>query len=396
MLANRLFSIKPSPTLSLNQKANEMKLSGVDVINLTLGESDFDTPSYASSGASEFIRTGLTRYTAVDGVLGLKKKICDKFKNDNGLTYAPSEVMVSTGGKQVIFNAMMATLNPDDEVIIPAPYWVSYVDIVQIFGARCVMIPTSSDTDYKITPEQLENAINHRTKWLILNSPSNPTGAVYADEELLSLSKVLMTYNHVHILSDDIYEYLIYDQEKFYNIVMVEPMLQKRTLIVNGVSKSHAMTGWRIGYGAGEVSLIKAMTMLQSQSTSNPCSVAQGAALAALSNEHVLLSIWKDEYQKRRNFVVFEISKMKNFSCILPKGAFYVYVDCSSMMRHLSMATDVELCNLLLEKYHVAVVPGSAFGCDETFRVSYATSKDQLKKAMDRLHALDQCTSTND
>ncbi len=396
MLAHRLCSIKPSPTLSLNQKANEMKSFGIDVINLTLGESDFDTPSYASAGATEFIRKGLTRYTAVDGILPLKQKICEKFKNDNQLTYQPSEIMVSTGGKQVIFNAMMATLNPDDEVIIPAPYWVSYVDIVQIFGGRCVIIPTSSDTDYKLTPEQLENAINHKTKWLILNSPSNPTGAVYTDEELLALSKVLMTYNHVHILSDDIYEYLIYDQEKFYNIVTVEPLLQKRTLIVNGVSKSHAMTGWRIGYGAGESSLIKAMTMLQSQSTSNPCSVAQGAALAALSNEHTLLPIWKDDYQKRRNFVVFEISKMHNFSCILPKGAFYVYVDCASMMNQLSLKTDVELCNLLLETYHVAVVPGSAFGCDQTFRISYATSQDQLQKAIDRLHSLDRSVCSND
>lgn len=385
MLAERIKYIKPSVTLSLNQRALELKKEGVDVINLSLGESDFDTPQFVLDGAFSFIEKKMTRYTEVSGILPLREAVCKKFLKDNQLCYDPSQIVIATGGKQVIFNAFMATLNPGDEVVIPAPYWVSYVDIVELFGAKAIVVPCNAEQDYKIIQEQLNGAITPKTKWLILNSPSNPTGAVYTQNELMELSQILQKHPHVWVLSDDIYEYLIYDKIPFFNLPMVDKTLQERTLVVNGVSKSHAMTGWRIGYGAGPLSLIKAMVMLQSQSTSNACSIAQGAALAALTQPHTELNAWVDEYAQRRNFVVFELSKIDGFKCLMPKGAFYVYVECADIMKQKRISSDIELCEILLTKYCVAVVPGSAFGMPSSFRISYSASLGQLQKAIQRI-----------
>lgn len=393
MLAERIKYIKPSVTLSLNQRALELKKEGIDVINLSLGESDFDTPQFVLDGAFSFIEKKMTRYTEVSGVLSLREAVCKKFLRDNQLSYNPSQVVIATGGKQVIFNAFMATLNPGDEVIIPAPYWVSYVDIVELFGAKAIVIPCHAEQGYKITKEQLDQAITPKTKWLIINSPSNPTGAVYTQNELIALSHVLQKNPHVWVLSDDIYEYLIYDNIPFYNLPMVDNTLQGRTLIVNGVSKSHAMTGWRIGYGVGPLSLIKAMTMLQSQSTSNACSIAQGAALAALSHPHVQLKEWVDEYAKRRNVVVSGLSKIDGFKCLIPNGAFYVYVECADIMKQKGIASDLELCEILLTKYRVAVVPGSAFGMPGSFRISYSASLDQLQQAIQRIKEFQEASA---
>jgi aspartate aminotransferase len=390
MLADRLQLIQPSPTLSLNQRAKQLESTGVSVVNLSLGEPDFDTPEWVLEGAIQSMRQGLTRYTDVSGMIQLRQAIQTKLKIDNQLSYQLPEIIVSTGGKQVLFNALMATINSGDEVIIPAPYWVSYVDMVALLGGKNVIIPCPFAQGYKMTPEQLEKSITSRTKWLILNSPSNPTGVVYTYDELKEFAKILKKHPQVWVLSDDIYEYLVDGETQFWNIPMVDSEFQSRTLIVNGVSKSHAMTGWRIGYGAGPQPLIQAMTMLQSQMTSNACSVAQGAALRALSVSHSSLSNWKGQFQKRRDFLMERFLKIPEFQVLKPRGAFYIYVNITRLIGKTTpdgsmIQTDQDFCEYLLNSVHVAVVLGSAFGGSPAFRISYAASLSQLTEAADRL-----------
>lgn len=390
MLSNRLNFIKPSPTLSLTTKANELKAKGEDVINLGAGEPDFDTPDWIKQGAQQAMQQGLTRYTAVDGLPALKKAIAQKLIKDNQLTYNGDEIIVSTGGKQVIFNAMMATINSGDEVIIPAPYWVSYPDIVNLFEGKSIFV--EGDRDLKLTPKALEAAISLKTKWLILNSPSNPTGCIYTKDELKALAKVLLRHPQVWILSDDIYEYLIFDNLSFANLVMVEPELKNRALIVNGVSKSYAMTGWRIGYGAGPKHLIKAMTMLQSQSTSNACSVAQAAAIAAINGSLDFLDNWRNSFVKRRDTVLASLQNVQELECVKPNGAFYIYIKCLGVLGKKTtkgniLQSDQDFCNYLLEDYGVAAVSGNAFGMSPYFRISYPIPLEQLMDACQRIKA---------
>lgn len=390
MLANRLSSIKPSPTLMMISKAAQLKAQGVDVISLSAGEPDFDTPEFIKQAATEAMAKGMTKYTPVDGLLALKKAIQQKFLSDNQLHYDLDQLMVSTGGKQVLFNAFMASLNDSDEVIIPAPYWVSYPDMVNLFGGVPVAVNCLENNGFKLTPEQLEKAITPKTKWVILNSPSNPTGEVYTKEELIALGDVLLKYPHVFVMSDDIYEYLIYDNSHFYTIATVVPDLKGRTLIVNGVSKSYSMTGWRIGYGAGPKELIKAMTMLQSQSTSNASSISQAATIAALSSDLSFLKEWKKQFESRRNFFFDEVNKIPGLSCRKPGGAFYLYINCEGIIGKKTPAgaiieTDNDFVQYLLEQAHLAAVSGDAFGLSPYFRISYATSQEILKEALSRI-----------
>ena len=390
MLAQRLDLIKPSPTLTINAKAAQLKAKGVDVISLSAGEPDFDTPEFIKQAAVQAMADGITKYTAVDGLLPLKKAIQQKFLRDNHLSYELNQLIVSTGGKQVLFNALMATLDQGDEVIIPAPYWVSYPDITALFGGKPVIINCLEEKGFKLTSSQLEAAITPKTKWIILNSPSNPTGEVYDREELIALGQVLLKYPHVYILSDDIYEYLIYDGLLFNTIACVVPDLKPRTLIVNGVSKSHSMTGWRIGYGAGPQEIIQAMVTLQSQSTSNACSIAQAATIEALSSPLVFLKEWKSQFQERRDFFHEAINKIPGLSVRKAKGAFYLYVNCQGILGKRTpqgtvIYSDNDFAGYLLEQAKVAVVSGDAFGVSPYFRISYAVSKDTLAQAVNRI-----------
>jgi aspartate aminotransferase len=389
MLSQRLRFVKPSPTLALNQRAKALEAQGVPIINLSLGEPDFDTPTWILDGAQRAMEQGLTRYTDVIGIPQLRQAIQEKFQKDNALSYAMNELIVSTGGKQVIFNAFMATIDAGDEVIIPAPYWVSYVDMVELLGGTSVIVPCSREQHYKLQAKQLAAVITKKTKWLILNSPSNPTGAVYTHEELRQLAQVLQTNPHVWVLSDDIYEHLVYEDTKFWNLPMVSPELKERCVVVNGVSKSHAMTGWRIGYGGGPASIIQAMATLQSQITSNPCSVAQGAALSALTIPHADLSQWKYAFQQRRDGFIAALN-LPQLPVFYPQGAFYLYVDCSALLGATTpnwtvLQSDQDVCEYLLTTAHVAVVPGSAFGGEPAFRVSTAASLAQLEDAAQRI-----------
>ena len=388
MLAARMSLIKPSPTFAIMGEAQKRKAMGDDVIILAAGEPDFDTPEHIRQGAKIAMDQGVTRYTAVDGLYDLKKAIQTKFLEDNNLSYSFSEIMVSTGGKQVIFNAFMASLNEGDEVVIPAPYWVSYVDIVKLFGGVPVIVECSEAEGFKLSAEKLQKALSPKTKWLILGSPSNPTGAVYSKEELLALSHVLEGHSCM-IMSDDIYEYLTYEGE-FFNIAMVAPSLKSRTLIVNGVSKAYAMTGWRIGYGAGPESLIKAMSTLQSQSTSNACSVSQAASITALTSSRDFLEGWKKSFVTRRDFCIEKLSNIPGLTCLRPEGAFYLYVGCAGVLGKTTAAgkilhTDYDFATYLLEHHGVAVVPGGAFGLSPFVRISYATSMEELEKACSRI-----------
>lgn len=389
-LAKRMERIRSSPTLVLNTHALMLKAQGVDVLSLATGEPDFATPAWIKDAAVHAMDQEWTKYTAVDGIPTLKEAIIQKFKRDNDLSYTSSEIMVSTGGKQVIFNAFMATLNPGDEVIIPAPYWVSYPEMVRFFEGTPVCVPCFEENHFKITASDLEKHITPHTKWLILNSPSNPTGALYTKAELKEISEVLLKHPHVWVMSDDIYEHLIYDDYVFYNILNVCPALKERTLIINGLSKSYAMTGWRLGYGAGDTALIQAMTLLQSQSTSNPCSITQGAAIGALNGPHDFLKTWCDIFLKRRNLVLANINTIKGLHCVCPAGAFYLYVNCHGLLGLTTpegsiLQNDADVSLYFLEHARVAVMPGSAFGLSPYFRISYATGDMILEQALQRM-----------
>ena len=389
IVSNSLKRIKPSPTLAVSQKARELKAAGKDVIGLGAGEPDFDTPENIKRAAIDSINRGETKYTTVDGTPKLKTAIVEKFKRENKLNYELNEISVGTGGKQIIYNAMMATVNAGDEVIIPAPYWVSYPDIVLLAGGNPIIIKCSENENFKITPEKLKNSITNKTKWLILNSPSNPTGSCYSENEIKSLAKVLIENKQVHILSDDIYEHITYTKFKFFTIAQINE-LKDRTLTMNGVSKSYAMTGWRIGYGAGPVEIIKAMAKIQSQSTTNPSSISQAAAVEALNGPQNFILERSKEFQERRDFVVKSLNEIKGLSCLNPDGAFYVFPNCSKCLNKKDkkgklLKTDSDFVESLLENNGVAVVQGSAFGLEGYFRISYATSIQNLKNALKRI-----------
>ncbi|EYD78320.1 Aspartate aminotransferase [Rubellimicrobium mesophilum DSM 19309] len=389
-LSSTLDRVKPSPTIAVTTRAQELVALGRDVIGLGAGEPDFDTPENIKEAAIRAIRAGKTKYTAVDGIPELKRAICQKFDRENGLAYQPAQVSVGTGGKQVLYNALMATLNPGDEVVIPAPYWVSYPDMVLLAGGQPVFVAAGPEAGFKITPEQLEQAITPRTKWLIFNSPSNPTGAGYTAAEIKGLAEVLMRHPHVWVLSDDMYEHLVFDDFEFATPAQVEPGLYERTLTVNGVSKAYAMTGWRIGYAAGPVPLIRAMGKIQSQSTSNPCSVSQWAAVEALTGPQDFLAPNRALFQRRRDLVVGMLNEAEGVHCPKPEGAFYVYPDISGCIGKVSkggarIETDEDFATALLDETGVAVVFGAAFGLSPAFRVSYATSETQLSEACARI-----------
>lgn len=382
--------IQPSPTLAMTDRVIAMKREGRDVIGLSAGEPDFDTPDFVKDAAIAAIRAGQTKYTAVDGTAELKDAIGAKFRRDNGLDYAAGQISVNAGGKHTLFNALVATVEAGDEVIIPAPYWVSYPDIVNFTGGTPVIVPAGADQLYKITPAQLEAAITPRTRWVLLNSPSNPTGAAYSGEELIALGDVLRRHPHVLILTDDMYEHVWYAPTPFKTIAQVCPDLHERTLTVNGVSKAYAMTGWRIGYAGGPQWIIKAMAKLQSQSTSNPCSISQAAAAAALNGDQDFLVERNAAFKARRNLVVAMLNDAPGLQCPTPEGAFYVYPDASGCIGRKTpegkvIATDEDLIGYFLEAHGVAAVHGGAFGLAPAFRISYATSEELLKKACTRI-----------
>ena len=385
IVSNSLKRIKPSPTIAVTSKAREMRAAGKDVIGLGAGEPDFDTPDNIKEAAIEAIRTGDTKYTAVDGTPKLKKAIQGKFNRENNLSYELDQISVGTGGKQVLYNVFMATLNPGDEVIIPAPYWVSYPDMVLLAGGTPKIVKCSEENEFKITPDQLKKAIGKKTKWLIINSPSNPTGSCYTKKEIEELSKILIDKKKVFILSDDIYEHITYDNFKFFTMAQIDS-LKDRTLTMNGVSKSYSMTGWRIGYGAGPKDIIKAVAKIQSQSTTNPSSISQAAAVEALNGTQDFIKIRADSFKERRDFVVKTLNSINGLSCLKPSGAFYVFPNCKKLLGDKTkLKTDKEFVEKLLEKAEVAVVQGSAFGLEGYFRISYATSMDNLKKALERI-----------
>jgi aspartate aminotransferase len=389
-LSDSLSRIKPSATIAVTNKARELKAAGRDVIGLGAGEPDFDTPDNIKEAAIKAIRDGMTKYTAVDGIPELKAAICAKFARENGLTYKPSQVSVGVGGKQVLYNALLATLNPGDEVIIPAPYWVSYPDIVMLGGGTPVFVDTTIATNFKVTPAALEAAITPKTKWLIFNSPSNPSGAAYSREELKALTDVLVRHPHVWIMTDDMYEHLVYDDFVFTTPAQIEPSLYERTLTVNGVSKAYCMTGWRIGYGAGPEKLIKAMATLQSQSTSNPTSIAQYAAVEALNGPQDFIAKNNAVFKERRDLIVSMLNQAAGIKCPTPEGAFYVYPSCAGTLGKTApsgkvILTDEDFVTELLETEGVAVVQGSAFGLAPHFRISYATATSALEEAGRRI-----------
>lgn len=389
-LANSLSNIKPSPTIAVAMKAAELKAQGKDIISLGMGEPDFDTPDNIKQAAIVAINKGDTKYTAVDGTAALKKAIIAKFKRENNLEYKPSEIIVSTGAKQVIYNALVASLNAEDEVLIQAPYWVSYPDMVLLAGGTPVIVDSKADNNFKITPQDLAAKITSKTKWLILNAPSNPTGACYSASELKALAEVLLQHPQVHIMADDIYEHLIFDGLKFATIAEVEPRLKDRTLVINGVSKAYAMTGWRIGYAAGPEKLIKAMAMIQSQSTSSPCSISQAAAVEALNGAQDYISSSRKIFEDRRNMVVKMLNAIEGINCNTPNGAFYVFPSCEKLFGKTTSAgtkieNDNDFCAYLLEEALVSAVPGIAFGAFGHFRISYAASEEFLRNAMQRI-----------
>ena len=389
-IATRLSNIKPSPTIAVTQKARELKAAGRNIISLGAGEPDFDTPDNIKEAAIAAIRAGDTKYTAVDGTPALKKAICAKFKRENGLEYTPEQVTVGTGGKQVLYNALMATLNPGDEVIIPAPYWVSYPDMVLLAEGTPVPVECPASVGFKLQAADLEKAITPKTKWLILNSPNNPTGAAYTRAELKALTDVLVRHPHVWVMTDDMYEHLNYDGFEFTTPAQVEPSLYDRTLTINGVSKAYAMTGWRIGYAAGPKELIKAMGVIQSQSTSNPSSVSQAAAVEALNGTQDFIKTRAEAFKERRDLVVSMLNQATGIKCHKPEGAFYVYPSCEGTIGKTTpegkvIETDEDFVTYLLESEGVAVVQGSAFGLAPFFRISYATSTKELEDACQRI-----------
>ncbi|TAH64914.1 MAG: pyridoxal phosphate-dependent aminotransferase [Rhodopseudomonas palustris] len=389
-LSTALDRVKPSATIAVSDKARQLKAAGRNVIGLGAGEPDFDTPANIKLAAIRAVEAGKTKYTAVDGIPELKQAIVDKFKRENGLTYQPNQVIVGTGGKQVLYNALMATLNPGDEVIIPAPYWVSYPEMVALAGGEPVPVVCSAEFGFKLQPAALEAAITPMTKWVILNSPSNPTGAAYTEAELKALTDVLLKHPHVWVMTDDMYEHLVYDGFVFTTPAQVEPKLFDRTLTVNGVSKAYCMTGWRIGYAAGPVQLIKAMTTIQSQSTSNPCSIAQWAAVEALNGPQDFIANHNKVFKERRDLVVAMLNQANGINCPCPEGAFYVYPSCAGTIGKTApsgkkIENDEDFVTELLEAEGVAVVHGSAFGLGPAFRISYATKTSDLEEACKRI-----------
>ena len=385
IISNNLKRIKPSPTIAVTQKARELRAAGKDVVGLGAGEPDFDTPINVKNAAIKAIRDGDTKYTAVDGTPALKKAILKKFKRENKLNYKLDEITVGTGGKQVLYNTFMATLNKGDEVIIPAPFWVSYPDMVLLAGGKPKIVKCDEKDGFKITPAKLKAAITKRTKWIILNSPSNPTGSGYSKSEIQKLAKVLIKNKKVHILSDDIYEHVKYDNFKFFTIAQISK-LKSRTLTMNGVSKSYAMTGWRICYAAGPKEIISAIRKIQSQSTSNPSSISQAAAVEALNGKQDFIKKRAKSFKERRDFVVKSLNNIDGISCLKPNGAFYVFPNCKKLLnKRTKLKKDTDFVQRLLEKQNVAAVQGSAFGLDGYFRISYATSMAKLKIAMARI-----------
>jgi aspartate aminotransferase len=390
-IADQIMRIKPSATIAVTDKARALKAAGRDVIGLGAGEPDFDTPENIKEAAIRAIRDGkAAKYTAVDGIAELKAAVSKKFKRENELDYKPSEIIIGTGGKQVLYNALIATLNPGDEVIIPAPYWVSYPDMVLLAGGTPVEVVTTMKSGYKMQPEDLERAITPKTKWIIFNSPSNPTGAAYTKDELKAVTDVLVRHPHVHIMSDDMYEHLVYDNFKFYSPAQLEPRLYERTLTVNGVSKAYCMTGWRIGYAGGPEQLVKTMAMIQSQSTSNPTAVAQWAAVEALNGPQDFIPKHNKIFKERRDLCVSMLNQASGIQCPKPEGAFYVYPSCASTMGKTApsgkkLATDEDFVTELLETEGVAVVQGTPFGVGPAFRISYATATSALEEACTRI-----------
>ena len=389
-ISDRLARIKPSPTIAMTTRAAELRAAGRDIISLSAGEPDFDTPQNVSDAAKAAIDAGHTRYTAVDGTPSLKRAIAAKFARENGLDYTPAQITVGTGGKQILFNALMATLNAGDEVIVPAPYWVSYPDMVLLAGGRPVVVECAQDQGFRLTPEALEAAITPRTKWLILNSPSNPSGAGYDRDQMAALCDVLLRHPQVWVLADDIYEHLVFDGFEFCTPAQVEPRLKDRVLTMNGVSKSYAMTGWRIGYGAAPETLIRAMAKLQSQSTSNPCSISQYAAEAALNGPQDYITDSRAVFQRRRDLVVAGLNACPGLDCPVPQGAFYVYPSMAGLIGRTSpggtlIDSDEAFANALLDEEGVAVVFGAAFGLSPHFRISYAAADGVLREALTRI-----------
>ena len=397
IISDSLKRIKPSPTIAVTQKAKELKAAGKDVIGLGAGEPDFDTPDNIKKAAIDAIKAGDTKYTAVDGTKDLKEAIVKKFKRENNLNYTTDQITVGAGGKHVIYNLMMATLNKGDEVIIPAPYWVSYPDIVLLAGANPIVIECSEEQGVKLSAKDLEAKITNNTKWLILNSPSNPTGACYTELEIKNLSQVLKRNPHVNILSDDIYEHVTYDNFKFFTIAQI-PEIKNKVVTMNGVSKSYAMTGWRIGYAAGDKEIIKAIAKIQSQSTTNPSSISQAAAVEALNGKQDFIPIRAKAFQERRDFVVNSLNAIDGISCLKPDGAFYVFPNCKKLIgkkdkEGKKIQNDTDFVQSLVENFGIAVVQGSAFGLECFFRISYATSMENLEKAMNKIKEF--CESLN-
>ena len=390
LISAALGRISPSPTLAMTSRVLDLKAQGIEVIGLAAGEPDFDTPDFVKDAAIEAIRAGKTKYTNVDGTAELKAAIAAKFKRDNGLVYEPGQISVNVGGKHTLFNALVATVEAGDEVIIPAPYWVSYPDIVQYCGGTPVIVAAGAAQNYKITPDQLDAAITPRTKWLILNSPSNPTGAAYSEAELKALGEVLLRHPHVWVMADDMYEHIVYGDFKFTTIAQVVPALYERTLTVNGCSKAYSMTGWRIGFAGGPLPIIKAMSKLQSQSTSNPCSIAQAAATAALNGPQDFLAERNAAFERRRDLVVSMLNQINGVHCPRPEGAFYVYPDVSGLIGKQTpggkvIDSDATLIDYFLDEVRVAAVHGEAFGLSPAFRISYATSEAALTEACQRI-----------
>ncbi len=389
IISDNLKKIKPSPTIVVTQKARELKVAGKDVIGLGAGEPDFDTPDNIKQAAIKAINDGDTKYTAVDGTPALKKAIVDKFKKENNLDYTTDQITVGAGGKHVIYNAMMATLNDGDEVIVPAPYWVSYPDMVLLAGGTPIILECNEKQGFKINPAELEKSITSKTKWIILNSPSNPTGACYSEKDIREIAEVLKKHPHVYILSDDIYEHVIYEGFQFFTIAQIDS-LKDRVLTMNGVSKAYSMTGWRIGYAAGPKEIIKAIAKIQSQSTTNPSSISQAAAVEALNGKQDFIKERATSFQKRRDFVVKALNEIDGIECLNPDGAFYVFPSCKGLMgkkdsKGNQLKTDTDFVQSLLDNNGIAVVQGSAFGLEGFFRISYATSMDNLKKALEKI-----------
>jgi len=389
ILSESLSRIKPSPTMAVVKKATELKSAGKDIISLGAGEPDFDTPENIKQAAIQAIKDGKTKYTVVDGTIELKRAVIGKFKRENNLIYNEKQVSVGVGGKHVIFNAILATINPGDEVLIPAPYWVSYPDIVLLAGGTPVIVECEESADFKILPEQIEKNVTKNTKWIILNSPSNPTGSVYSEQELKAIGGVLKKFPKVYIMSDDIYEHVLYTKNNFFTIAQI-PELFSRTLTINGLSKSYAMTGWRVGYAGGPENIIQGIAKIQSQSTTNTSSISQAAAEEALNGTQNFIKIRSDAFKERRDFVVKKLNSIKGLSCKNPEGAFYVFPSCKDCIgkkdaNKKEIINDTDFVTSLLENTGVAVVQGSAFGKEGYFRISYATSLKNLSKALDKI-----------